>query len=54
MTGNSDEEIWCPECGHERLCEHDGTPVEEAERDLANNDTQAVIQCLQRWMEIWY
>ena len=44
---NSDESIWCTECGQEWLCEFDGAPVEEAERDLADGGTQTVIQCSQ-------
>lgn len=33
---NSDESVWYPECGQERLCDFDGEPVEEALRTVVD------------------
>ncbi|WP_435075938.1 double zinc ribbon domain-containing protein [Halococcus sp. AFM35] len=42
---NSDESIWCEECGTERTCQFCGEPVREGERQLANGEAMAVIEC---------
>jgi NADPH:quinone reductase-like Zn-dependent oxidoreductase len=42
---NSDENIWCADCGAERICQFCDEPVAEGERQLANGETMDVIEC---------
>ena len=51
---NSDEEIWCVECGTERTCQYCGEPVREAERNLTNDGMVAVIECPNGDTKHWF